>query len=60
MAHTKQTKKHSDDKGEIPKKQPSRWGTAAKGMAHRPPTLPRREDGSGNVSYIGTVVFIVI
>ena len=58
MARTKQTKRRSDDKGELPDRrarQPSKWGTAAKTVTHGPPTLPRRDDGSGNVSYIGTV-----
>ena len=63
MARTKQTKKRSDDKGELPTRkarEPSKWGTAAKGAFHRPPKLPARtDDQSGNVSYLGTVCYLL-
>ena len=51
MAHTKQTKWRSESKG--PRVQPSKWGTAASGVTHRPPTLPVRAGTSGNPSYKG-------
>ena len=55
MAHTKQTQKRSDAKGNLPRatRQPGKWGTAAEIVTHRPPKLPPRTDGSGNVSYRG-------
>ena len=53
MARTKQTKQRSDDKGELPPpRQPSKWGTVAHSVTHRPPLLPQRIAG-GNPSYIG-------
>ena len=54
MAHTKQTKWRSESKEPKPARQPSKWGTAASGVTHRPPVLPARTDNtSGNPSYKG-------
>ena len=53
MARTKQTKWRSESKGPRVPRQPSKWGTAASGVTHRPPTLPARAGTSGNPSYKG-------
>ena len=56
MARMKQTRRRSDDKGELPPpKQPSKWGTAAAGVTHRPPALPARVAGR-NPSYLGMYI----
>ena len=55
MARTKQTKRRSQATN-LPKlaREPSKWGTAAAGVTHKPPTLPSRtDDTSGNPSYKG-------
>ena len=53
MARTKQTKWRSESKGPKWQRQPSKWGTAASGVTHRPPVLPARPGTSGNPSYKG-------
>ena len=54
MAHTKQTKWRAESKEPKLARQPSKWGTAASGVTHRPPVLPARTDNtSGNPSYKG-------
>ena len=53
MARTKQTKWRSESKGPRLPRQPSKWGTAASGVTHRPPVLPVRAGTSGNPSYKG-------
>ena len=54
MARTKQTKWRADSKQLKLVRQPSKWGTAALGVTHRPPVLPVRTDNtSGNPSYKG-------
>ena len=53
MACTKQTKWRSESKGPKQQRQPSKWGTAASGVTHRPPVLPARPGTSGNPSYKG-------
>ena len=53
MARTKQTKQRSESKGPRLPRQPSKWGTAASGVTHRPPVLPARAGTSGNPSYKG-------
>ena len=55
MAHTKQTEQRSESTAPIrPPRQPSKWGTAASGVTHRPPVLPTRPGTSGNPSYKDT------
>ena len=39
MARTKQTKQRSESKQPKLPRQPSKWGTAASGVTHRPPVL---------------------
>ena len=53
MACTKQTKWRSESKGPRVPRQPSKWGTVASGVTHRPPVLPARVGTSGNPSYKG-------
>ena len=53
MAHTKQTKWRSESNMPNMPRQPSKWGTAAKGATHRPQALPVRPGTSGNPSYKG-------
>ena len=53
MARTKQTKWRSESKEPRVPRQPSKWGTPASGMIHRPPVLPARPGTSGNPSYKG-------
>ena len=50
MPHTKQTKWRSESKGPKWQRQPSKWGTAASGVTHRPPVLEARAGTSGNPS----------
>ena len=52
IAHTKQTKQRDESKEPKLPRQPSKWGTAASGVTHRPPVPPARTDNtSGNPSY---------
>ena len=54
MACTKQTKRRDESKQLKLARQPSKWGTAASGVTHRPSVLPARTDNtSGNPSYNG-------
>ena len=54
MACTKQTKRRAESKEPKLARRPSKWGTAASGVTHRPPVLPVRTDKtSGNPSYKG-------
>ena len=55
MARTKQRKWRADSNKELKlARRPSKWGTAASGVTHRPPVLPARTDNtSGNPSYKG-------
>ena len=53
MARTKQTKRRSESKAPRQEREPSKWGTAAAGVTHRPPLLPARPGTSGNPSYKG-------
>ena len=53
MARTKQTKWRSDSTVPRQQRQPSKRGTAAAGVTHRPPILPVRPGTSGNPSYKG-------
>ena len=53
MARTEQAKQRSESKGPRVPRQPSKWGTAASGVTHRPPTLPVRAGTSGNPDYRG-------
>ena len=46
MAHTKQTKWRDESKQLKLPRQPSKWGTAASGVTHRPPVLPARTDNT--------------
>ena len=58
MARTKQTPRKEDVKKrkEKKEKEPSKWGTAAAVVFHRPPVPPPR-DRSGNPLYLGMDVF---
>ena len=53
MARMKQTKRRSESTVPRQKREPSKWGTAAAGVTHRPPLLPARPGTSGNPSYKG-------
>ena len=61
MARTKKTPRKGDarkGKGKEKRKEktPSKWGTAAAVVVHRPPVPPAR-DADGNPSYKGMNVF---
>ena len=53
MARTKQTKWRLESKAPRQEREPSKWGTAAAGVTHRPPLLPARPGTSANSSYKG-------